>query len=94
MLDLSYNSITYKGMKSVVTIIKGSPSLTHFAVFRNPIGDNGIQIVSLLKLKHLIQLDLGFISCFDQKMTEVNTCGLCECFEYSNSSVAVSRNWL
>ena len=85
VLDLSYNDMTHRGMKSVVTIIKSSPSLTHFAVFRNPIGDDGIQIVSLLKLKHLTQLDLGFISCSDQKMTEVNSCSLCECFEHSNA---------
>ena len=85
VLDLSYNDMTHRGMKSVVTIIKSSPSLTHFAVFRNPIGDDGIQMFSLLKLKHLIQLDLGFISCFDQEMTEVNSCTLCECFEHSNA---------
>ena len=73
VLDLSYNNITHEGMKSVVAIIKSSPSLTHFAAFRNPIGDDGIQIFSLLKLKHLIQLDLGFINCLDQKMTEINS---------------------
>ena len=85
VLDLSYNDITHKGMKSVVTIIKSSPSLTHFAVFRNPIGDSGIQVFSLLKLKHLIQLDLGFISYFNQEMIKVNSCGLCECFEHNDS---------
>ena len=85
ILDLSYNDITHKGMKSVVTIIKSSPSLTHFSVFRNPIGDDGIQSFSLLKLKHLIQLNVGFIGCIDLKMTEVDSCNLCECYEFSNS---------
>ena len=34
----------------------GSRSLIHFAVFHNPIGNGGIQLFSLLQLKHLIQL--------------------------------------
>ena len=91
-LDLSYNHITCKGMESVVKIIKSAANLTYFSSFRNPIGDDGIQLFSSLKFKHLVQLTIGLI---DREMTEViTTCGLCECLKLNNSlqSLEISYN--
>ena len=87
LLDLSSNRITHKGMESVVTIVKSSTNLTHFSIARNPIGDDGVQL--LLKFKHLIQLNVTRID-----MTEVGTCALCECLKVNTSlqSLEISHN--
>ena len=80
LLDISSNHITHKGMESIVTIIKTCPNLTHLVVANNPIGDDGIGLVSLLKSEHLIQLDIGLI-----KMTEVGTCALSDYCKFDKS---------
>ena len=92
-LDLSYNDITHKGMESVVKIIKYADNLAYFSSFDNPIGD-GIQLFSSLKFKHLIQLNVGLIGLIDEEMTEVDTCGLCECLKLNKSlqSLEISYN--
>ena len=89
VLSLSYNNITHKGMESIVTIIKSSTNLTHFTVSRNPIDDDGIQLLSLLNLEHLIQLDISKIN-----MTEVGTCALGDYFKFNKSlqSLNISYN--
>ena len=80
VLDLSYNNVTHKGMESVVTTIKCCINLTHFSIAHNPVGDDGIQLFSLLKLEQLIQLDIR-----DIKMTEVGTRTFGECFKFNRS---------
>ena len=89
VLDLSNNNVTHKGMESVVAIIKWCTNLTHFSVAHNPIGDDGIQLFSLLKLEQLTQLDIR-----DIKMTEVGTHTLGECFKFDRSlqSLEISNN--
>ena len=79
VLDLSYNNITHKGMKS---IIKNSTNLTHFSAFHNPMGGDGIQLFSFSKFKYLMQLNIGFV---DDDFTEVDTCGVSECFKLNDS---------
>ena len=89
VLDLAHNSITHKGMESVAKIIKSSTNLTHFSIQCNPIGDGGIQLFSLLKFKHLIQLNIREI-----KMTEVGTSALSEWCKLNDSlqSLEISYN--
>ena len=80
VLNLSNNNITHKGMESIVTIIKNSPNLIHFSVVENPIDDDGIQLLSLLNLEHLIRLDIR-----DSNITEVGTCALDDYFKFNKS---------
>ena len=89
LLDLDDNMITHKGMESVVAIIKCSTNLTHLKVASNPIGDDGIQLFSLLKLEHLIHLNIE-----DVGMTEVGACALGDWLECNNSlrSLVICRN--
>ena len=90
VMDLSGNTmITHMGMKSIVTIIKTSTNLTHFSVDDNPIGDDGIQLFSLLKLEHLIHLSIRNIN-----MTDVGTSALGDYFKYNKSleSLDISNN--
>ena len=89
VLDLSNNTMTHKGMESVVAIIKSSTKLTNFSISRCPVGDDGVRLFSLLKLERLIQLDIR-----DIKMTEVGTCALgdyCK-FDRSLQSLEISNN--
>ena len=87
LLDLSNNNITHKGMESVVTIIKSS--ITHLSVARNPIGDAGVQVFSLLMFKHLIQLNISYT-----EITEVGTCALGDYLKVNISlqSLEISHN--
>ena len=89
VLNLIDNNITHKGMESIVTIIKSNTNLTHFTVSLNPISDDGIQLLSLLNLEHLIQLDIRNIN-----MTEVGTCALDDYFKFNKSlqSLNISNN--
>ena len=89
LLDLSDNMITHKGMESIVVIIKCSTNLTHLRVANNPIGDDGIQLFSLLKLEHLIHLNIENVG-----MTQVGACALGDWLECNNSlqSLVISRN--
>ena len=89
VVNLYDNNITHKGMESIVTIIKSNTNLTHFTVACNPIGDDGIQLLSLLNLEHLIQLDIR-----DINMTEVGTCALGDYFKFNKSlqSLDISNN--
>ena len=89
VLDVAVNDITHKGMESIVTIIKSSTNLTHFAVGNNSIGDDGIQLFSSLKSEHLIHLDIDNIN-----MTEVGTYALSEYFNLDKSlqSLEISYN--
>ena len=80
VLNLSSCEITNKGMESVVVIINSSTNLTNFVAASNPIGDDGIQVFSLLRFKHLIQLNI-----MNVKMTEIGTCALGESFKFNNS---------
>ena len=89
LLDLGINDITHKGMESIVAIIKCSTNLTHLKVANNPIGDDGIQLFSLLKLEHLIHLNIENV-----EMTEVGACALGDWLECNNSlqSLVISAN--
>ena len=89
VLNLNHNNITHKRMESIVTIIKSSTNLTHFTVAHNPIGDDGIQLLSSLNLEHLIQLDISNI-----RMTEVGICALHDYFKFNKSlqSLEISNN--
>ena len=89
MLNLSDNNMTHKGMESVIVNIKSSTSLTHFSVARNPIGDDGVQVFSLLKFTHLIQLNIRWIG-----MTKVGACALSEYLRVNSSlqSLEISDN--
>ena len=89
LLDLSSNDITHKGMESIVAIIKCSTNLTHFSVANNPIGDDGIQLFSLLKLEHLIHFNIENVG-----MTEVGACALGDWLECNNllQSLVISEN--
>ena len=91
VLNLNGNNITHNGMKSIVIIIKSNTNLTHFTVSRNPVSDDGIQLLSLLNLEHLIQLDISKIN-----MTEVGTCNcaLVNYFKFNKSlqSLDISYN--
>ena len=89
LLDLNDNMITHKGMESVVAIIKCSTNLTHLNGGGNPIGDDGIQLFSLLKLEHLIHLNIEGVG-----MTEVGACALGDWLECNNSlqSLVISEN--
>ena len=91
VLDLSYNDVTYKGMKSVVAIIKSSSNLTHLLMDDNPVGDDGIQLFSLLTLEHLIKLNIRDIS-----MTEIGTYALGEYLKFDKSlqSLKISDNYI
>ena len=89
LLDLYNSMITHKGMESIVAIIKCSTNLTHLVVARNPIGDDGIQLFSLLKLEHLIHLNIENVG-----MTGVGACALGDWLECNNSlqSLVISEN--
>ena len=89
LLDLSRNDISHKGMESIVAIIKCSTNLTHLKVADNPIGDDGIQLFSLLKLEHLIHLNIVNVG-----MTEVGAGALGDWLECNNSlqSLVISMN--
>ena len=88
VLDLTGNDITHKGMESVAKIIKSSTIVTEFLSAGNPIGDDGIRFLFLLKFKHLVQLNIK-----RTKMTEVSTCALGECFKLSLlQSLEISDN--
>ena len=89
VLDLSTNHITHKGMESVATIIKSSINLTRFAVAKNPLDDDDIQLFSMLTLEHLIQLNISKI-----EMNEVGTCALGQYFKFDKSlqSLDISNN--
>ena len=86
VLNLAYNNITHKGMKSVAAIMKSS---THFSVAHNPIGDAGIQLFPLLMFKHLIQLNISYT-----EITEVGAYALAEYFKVciSLQSLEISHN--
>ena len=89
VLDLSYGNVTHKGMQSMIQIIKSSINLTHFSAIYNPIGDDGIQVFSLLKFKRLVQLNIS-----NTKMTEIGAYALGECIKLNNSlqSLEISNN--
>ena len=89
LLDLGNNDISHKGMESIVAIIKCSTNLTHLKVTNNPIGDDGILLFSLLKLEHLIHLNIWKVG-----MTEVGACALGDWLECNNSlqSLVISEN--
>ena len=89
VLDLSMNHITHKGLEGVVTIIKSCHNLTHFSISKNPIGDDGIRLFSLLKSAHLVHLNIGITN-----MTEVGTYALSEYFNLDKflQSLDVSNN--
>ena len=89
VLDLFGNDITRKGMESVAKIIKNSTNLTDLLFASNPIGDDGIKLLSLSNLKHLVQLNVC-----QTKMTKVSAYDLGECFKCNNSlqSLEISDN--
>ena len=89
LLDLSETTITHKGMKSIVTIIKSSANLTHLSIAGNTIGDDGVQLFSMVRFKHLIHLNIGNVG-----MTEVGACVLGDWLECNNSlqSLAIDNN--
>ena len=89
VLDLSKNTMTHKGMESIVTIIKNSANLTHLSMAHNPIGNDGIQLFSNLEFECLIQLNIRNI-----EITEVGAFALCDCLELNNSlqSLEISNN--
>ena len=80
LLDLRSNNITHKGMENIAVIIKCSANLTHVSVADNPIGDDGIQLFSLVKLEHLIHSNIEKV-----EMTEVGACALGDWLERNNS---------
>ena len=89
VLNLNVNNITHKGMKSIVTIIESSTNLTRFSIANNRIGDDGIQLFSLLNLRNLIELVIS-----NTAMTEVGTCALGDYFKFDKSlqSLNISYN--
>ena len=89
LLSFNGNDMTHKGMESIVAIIKCSTNLTHLKVAYNAIGDDGVQLFSLLKLEHLIHLDIEKVG-----MTKVGACALGDWLECNNSlqSLVISRN--
>ena len=89
LLDLGNNNMTHKGMESIVPIIQCSTNLTHLKVTNNPIGDDGIQLFSLVKLEHLIHLNIAEVG-----MTEVGAGALGDWLECNNSlqSLVISNN--
>ena len=89
LLDLYNNDMTHRGMESIVTIIKCSTNLTHLKISCNPIGDDGIQLFSLVKLEHLIHLNVEKVG-----MTEVGACALGDWLECNNllQSLVISEN--
>ena len=86
VLDLSGNDITRKGMVSVAKIIKNSTNLTDLLFAGNPIGDDGIKLLSLSNLKHLVQLNVR-----RTKMTKVSAYDLGE-YIHSLQSLEISDN--
>ena len=91
LLDLSGNNITHKGMESVVTIMKSYTNLTHFSITENFIGDPGIQLFALLKIKQLIKLNVTKIN-----MTKVGTHALGEYFKHNRllQSLEIGHNYI
>ena len=91
LLDLSSNNITHKGMESVVTIMKSCTNLTHFSIAENFIGDTGIQLFALLKIKQLIKLNVTKIN-----MTKVGTHALDEYFKHNSllQSLEIGHNYI
>ena len=88
-LDLSKNIMTYKGMESIIALIKTATNLTHFSVADSPIGDCGIQLFSHLQFKCLIQLNIENV-----EMGEVGVSALGDWLECNNSlqSLEISNN--
>ena len=89
VLNLCFNNITHKGMESIVTIIKSSTNLTRFSIANNRIGDDGIQLFSLLNLRNLIEVDIS-----NTAVTEEGTCALGDYFKFDKSlqSLNISYN--
>ena len=78
-------------MKNVVTIMKSYTNLTHFSIAKNFIGDTGIQLFALLKIKQLIKLNVTKIN-----MTEVGTHALDEYFKHNSllQSLEIGHNYI
>ena len=89
LIDLHWNGVTHRGMESIVAIVKCCTNLTHFSLAGNPIGDEGIQLFSLLKLDNLIHLNIT-----DLNMTEVGASALGQWLKHNNSlqSLEISNN--
>ena len=89
LLDLASNDVTHRGMESIVAVVKCCTNLTHFSLTHNPIGDDGIQLFSLLKLENLLYLNIKHV-----EMTEVGASALGEWLEHNNSlqSLEISDN--
>ena len=89
VLNFSDNIVTHKGMESIVTIIKSSTNLTRFSIANNRIGDDGIQLFSLLNLRNLIELVIS-----NTAITEEGTCALGDYFKFDKSlqSLNISYN--
>ena len=88
VLNLSGNDITNKGMESMARIIKSSTNLTDLLFAGNPIGDDGIKLLSLSNLKHLVQLNVS-----RTEMTKVGAYDLGGCFKHNSlQSLEISNN--
>ena len=91
ILDLTANNITHEGMESVVTVIKSCVNLTHFSIAENFIGNAGIRLFALLKIKQLIRLNVTRIN-----MTEVGTYALEKYFKHNSllQSLEIGHNYI